>query len=218
MPLDAGWDCSGTPDLLSIEKGQNPYVVAIVGVADANQLTAPLAALRQRFGMARDAEFHGHGMSEEMQAAVLQCGIDLGMVAGALLIDKAVTLQTYPIAELPSAVEFQVEAALHLLNRFCTLYALRELRCDEDIRGRDRQQAFITEVKRLHRALWEGTRLRVQFFPSQKSNLIQLADVVAYTLGCRERGTIHEPELRRLVRTLRENEANLIEGPKSWEK
>jgi hypothetical protein len=109
-------------------------------------------------------------------------------------------------------------AALALAEPFISRYLIAELLCDEDIRGKERQQGFITGIKRLQRSVWPEARIRVQFRPSNKSDLIQLADMVAYALGIQARGTLRSNGLRRLVDAIRTSETNLITGPEAWKR
>src|SRR5579871_1072629 len=153
MILHAGLDCSGTPDLQGTARGHNPYIVVIAAVENLETLTQLFSDLRQRFNMRQNAEFHGHNMSEEMLLAVLEYAEEVGLVVGALLIDKVMTQQLRSIAEWPSPADFQVEAALALTEVVISRYMLAELRCDEDIRG-ERQKRVITGIKRQHRTMW----------------------------------------------------------------
>jgi hypothetical protein len=217
MPLHAGLDCSGTPDLLGTGRGHNPYVVVIAAVVELEILTRLFEDSRRRFGMRQNAEFHGHSMSEQMLLAVLENAEETGLVVGALLVDKLLTQQARPAFELPSGADFQIEAALALAETFFAHHSLFELRCDEDIRG-ERQKKFITSLKRLHRAVWPDDHIKVQFRPSEKSDLIQLADVIAYGLGNQARQTVEDEELRRRLIRISGSEKNIIEGPKAWDK
>lgn len=217
MILHAGLDCSGTPDLRGTARGHSPYVVTLAAVSAPERLAALLRDLRFQFGMAQREEFHGHEMSEAMLAAVLERVMESEWIVGALLIDKAMTQQLRPASELPAVTDFQIRSALTLAEAFFARYALAELRCDEDIHGRERQKEFITGVKRLHRSVWSEGRLRVTFLPSAKSDLIQLADIIAYGLGILTRGTVQDAILRRRLQAIQENPANIIQGPRAWE-
>ncbi len=200
---------------MSVISRHNPYVIVVAGVEDPEILGRIFGELRKQFGMRQSAELHGHSMSEEMLLEVLECTEEVSPVVGALVIDKASTREFTRISEIPSPSDCQVASALRVVEMVFARYMLRELRCDEDIRGK-RQKQFLTEVKRRHRTAWPETQIKVQCLPSEKSDLIQLADVIAYGLGVFTRGTIQNRDLERKVVQLRERKRNSIEGPRAW--
>ena len=162
------------------------------------------------------AEFRAHQISQVMQSAVLEAAMDSGLHVGALIIDKAVARRQSDQADMPSPGEFQFLAGIVLLEEFFTRYSLKGLWCDEDIKGKERQKEFTTAVKRAHRANWPGLQLKVRHSPSDSSDLIQLADIVAYGLSRLSRGETLRPQLRRHLEALWDDARNIIIGPKSW--
>lgn len=216
--MHVGMDASGTPDLLGTDPKHDPYVVCLAAVEDVSLLASHFSNVRSRYGMRATQEFHAHQLPEEIIRAALVSGDEAGMVIGALLLDKAATRQEREPAELPPPVVLQESAAVALLEDFVNRYSLVELRFDEDIQGKKRQSAFITAAKRLHRARWPDQSIKVRPSPSHLSDLIQLADVVAYVLGRKARNAIQSQELRTCVAQLQHNARHIILGPKVWDR
>lgn len=214
MVYHAGMDASGTSDLRGTEKRHDPYIVVLAGVKNLEILSVGFAAVRARFGMRANAELHGHAMSDEILCAALDAGTAADWRIGALRVDKAAARDQWGNSPLPAPIDFQQMAALRLVEHFVAQYELTELRFDEDTQNRKRQQELITAIKRLHRAVWPERRLRVQPMPSHKSDLIQLADVIAYSLGIEARGTIRTPELQTRMKAFRADASHFILG---WE-
>ncbi len=221
MPLYAGLDRSGTSDLTGIARGHDPYVVCVAAIEtkDGGQeaLHTYFSEVRGTFGMAAAQEFHGHEMSEAMMSAVLETDAIGELRVGALLIDKAATQRFRGIAALPRPPEVQAVAAQVLLERFLARCPLVGLWCDEDIKGKEKQQAFTSAVQRIHRTAWPGTQLKVRHKSSKSTDLIQLADVIAYGLANLARGTIKTSELRQRLVVIRDSTKNVIIGPVAWE-
>jgi hypothetical protein len=216
MPLYAGLDRSGTPDLKSTQAGSPLYVVCLAAVEDMEAFGRRMSETRFRFGMGMRAEFHGHQTSDRMQAAVIEEALAVGLRVGVLVVDKEATRQQLEPATLPSPADFQLHTAVALLEQFLSRYALEGLWCDEDIRGKARQQEFVTAVKRLHRANWPERHLKVRHRPSDSSDLIQLADVVAYGLHSLSRGAELRPELKPCLEAIWADAQNVILGPMAW--
>lgn len=214
----AGMDASGTPDLQGTERKHNPYVLVVAAVDDKEVLERVMADLRTRQGMAAGAEFHAHQMIEERQIAVVKDVMTLELRVGALIIDKPFTREIRGTNDLPSSPEFEVQSRLSLLELFFARYTLRLLQCDEDIKGRARMNQFKTQVKRLHRAKWPGTSLKLQYRKSISSDLVQIADVLAYGLAHLSRQTILLSEWSRLLEEIRNDERNVILGPMAWDR
>jgi hypothetical protein len=161
-------------------------------------------------------EFHAHNMPEEFCAAVLYAAAESDLIVGALLIDKAATRTVYKHRALPSPNEVQEAAPVRLLEAMVRVHEYSEIRFDEEIEGKRRQQVIITAVKRVHRAAWPQARIRVRPSPSHKSDLIQVADATAYSLGRYTRDAIRTERLRQRVEILMAHEAHMIIGPREW--
>jgi len=217
MELYAGLDRSGTADLTETRSHQNYYVVCLAAVEDRDALSQALAELRQQLGMKSNYEFRGHDIGDNVQADFLRTVQTIGLYIGALIIDKAATRRMDTTAVLPSTNDFQVLTSKRLLRRFFALYAVADLRCDEDIKGKIRQQEFTTEVKRLYRACQPGERIHVRHCPSESNDLIQVADIVGYGLSRMARGVEIQPRLRTHLEEIRQEARNIIIGPQAWE-
>jgi len=217
MLFHAGLDRSGTPHLTSAQASNNLYVVCLAAVMDRDGVGSSLGALRPQFGMSSRAEFRGHQSSERMQVAVLAAAMDAGLRVGALLIDKEATRRQSETTDLPAPADFQILAAVALLEQFIPRYSLQALWCDEDIKGKERQKEFVTAVKRLHRANWPEMHLKVRHSASDSSDLVQLADVTAYGLSRLSRAEVASSELTYCLEAIREDPQNVIIGPMAWE-
>jgi hypothetical protein len=83
-------------------------------------------ALREQLGMPLTEEFHGHEMSDGMNAAVLEMGLRLEMRVGVLMVNKSM-LPLNGRLVLPAPARFTHEISLRLLERFMPLCPLHRL-------------------------------------------------------------------------------------------
>ncbi len=213
----AGMDASGTPDFDFISAGNNPYVISILAVENREALQSIHAEIRRRHRIGANTEFHGHTMLEKVLADLLAEVHALNGRFGILMIDKELTRHVVDTSSLPSDMEIAIQARLLLLEKFLTHSPLALLDSDEDILGKLPQDAFKTEVKRLHRTLWPKTRLKMHVRDSKESELIQTADVSAYAFAHWARGSIKTQDLRDVVQRIREDNQNIVMGPMAWE-
>lgn len=154
--------------------------------------------------MAPKREFHGYLMKDDAQRLdMLQMGRDLGMRVGALVLNENTKL-------LESATLSYQSIALELLNPFFARVALRNLWCDTEIEGKKAQKAFETQIQRCHRAIHPNARFEARVRESHTSSLIQLADVMAYTLRTQAMGKVKNSALRQFLKDLASDNANLI--------
>jgi hypothetical protein len=214
LGLYAGGDWSGKPD-----KPSGPidiFSFAVAAFADLDVLNAQALELRRDLGMPLDEEFHGHEMSDAMNARVLEMGMQLEMRVGVLMVNKSAVSLRGRVA-LPDPGRFTHEIALHLLQRFVPLCPLQRLWCDEDIKGRAAQQSFETEVRQVSRAHHPASTCRADFRRSHTNVPVQVADVVAYVLSRQARGVRFGPPLQNALRKLRSSPQHLILGPVPWE-
>jgi len=214
MPLIVGLDRSGTPDPKERKSSQELYVICFAGVeASLEELRAVLSVLRQECGLASGEEFRGRTCPEWVQNRLLEEGGKVGLCVAASIYEKAPAERGQ---SLPGAADFQSDAALALFDTFVRKHRLSGLWCDEDIEGR-KQKAFETAASRIHRLAWPDTRLKVRHRPSKSSDLIQLADVVAYGLSRLLRDRVGEDALKRRLKALKSDPKNTIIGPLPWE-
>ncbi|MDQ3813910.1 MAG: hypothetical protein M3347_08165 [Armatimonadota bacterium] len=213
MSLSAGADWSGTPDkpMGAIDL----FSFCVVAFENSDAVNEACHVTRPALGMAADEEFHGHDMSDAMNAAVLEMGMHLNLQIGILFVNKAAAPLEGRIILPPPAV-FTAQIALRLLERFLPICPLRDLWCDEDLKGQAAQE-FVTAVRRLSRAHHPQSKLKTRLRDSRKSNLVQIADVANYTLTRQARGGKSEPVLENVLRKIRGDDRNLILGPMPWE-
>jgi len=218
MELYAGLDRSGTADLAETRVHQNYYVVCLAAVEDREALRQVLADVRQHFAMNPRAEFSGHDVGDKVQLSFLRAAHSVGLYVGALVIDKEATRRIHEGTKLPSAVEFQLLTSWTLLRRFFALHTVAGLWCDEDIKGKERQQEFTTAVKRIYRAYQPGKRIQVRHVASESIDLIQVADMIGYGLARIARGGVIQPEIREVIEGMRKEPKNVITEPMAWER
>lgn len=216
MPLLVGLDRSGTPDPRERKASQELYVVCFAAVeVTLEALRTDFSAPRQECGMAFDEEFRGRNCPEWVQDRLLEAAQKMNLRVAASIYEKVPATQGRLVAR--SAADFQAEAALKLFARFVRDHQVSGLWCDEDIEGQKRQKAFETEASRIHRLAWPDTRLKVRHKSSKNSDLIQLADIVAYGLSRLLRERVEQAALKQRLKLLKSDPKNIIIGPMLWE-
>ena len=210
----AGGDWSGTPD--KPVGTAEIYSFCIAAFADLEALNTNCRISRLMLGMPLEEEFHGHQMSDEMIAAVLEMALALDVRFGILLINKAAVPLTGKIA-LPPPAKFAAQVALRLLSRLLPRVAIRDLWCDEDIKGKPAQRDFQTAVSRINREVGVADKIKTRLRDSRISHLIQIADVYAYAMTKQAQGSRLEPALENVLRKIRTAVQHLILGPVPWE-
>lgn len=172
--MDAGLDWTGTPSL----NEPHPYGPCLIGVRDREQFDAVWSLLAVNAGIGRGEEIKGHKSPPHLLANVLRLVLANEVCVNILLLDKRKAIQERAIWPVPPVMRHQT--ALHLADEAMQRMAFRLLLCDEDIRGKGEQQHFKTAVLRCNARLQPANRMKLGFWPSEKSNLIQCADVIAY--------------------------------------
>lgn len=76
---------------------------------------------------------------------------------------------------------------------------------------------FETAASRIHRLAWPSTRLKVRHKSSKNSDLIQLADIVAYGLSRLLRERVEDNALKQKLKALRDDARNIVTGPMLWD-
>jgi hypothetical protein len=217
MELYAGLDRSGNANLIETRPTQNYYVVCLAAVEDRDELKQTLTEVRRHFDMATNDEFRGHDIGENVQLEFLRAVQSIGLYVGALIVNKEATRHIHTDATLPSNTDFQSLTSRRMFRRFFAMYPVAGLWCDEDIKGKERQQEFTTDVKRIHRECWPGRRCSVRHCASASVDVIQVADVVGYGLSRLARGVVSQTELRKLLEGIKQETGNVIMGPLAWE-
>lgn len=215
MPLIAGLDRSGTPDPRERNASQELYVVCFAAVeVTLEELRVGFNALRQECGMALDQEFHGRSCPEWVQGRLLETARRMNLRVAASIYEKVPATQGQLVPG--TAADFQADAALTLFANLVREHQISGLWCDEDIEGQERRKAFETAASRIHRLAWPSTRLKVRHKPSKNSDLIQLADIVAYGLSRLLRERVEGDALKQKLKALRNDPRNIIMGPMLW--
>jgi len=203
----AGLDWSGTPHPQEQGVGIDVYIPCIVHVEDIDATDTYMTDWRKQLGRSITYEFHGHQSRPEVLEQAIEYVLANGRVVAVLLDKQEITEQMGPQvfdhpATLPPATGRIV------LDQILEVGPLRRIWLDEDIAS-DRRKAFNTEIKRKARALGQESP-DLKHYPSDKSNMIQLADMIAYVLQRDAKNLLETEELCRLVRQLWRQTGNRI--------
>lgn len=219
MALYAGLDRSGTPDPIKRKPGREFYTICSAAVeVDLDELRSVFALVREQSGMSAEQEFKGHDDPEDVQLKVLHAARGMNLLVAASIYEKGDLLWVPSHHGNPNASQFQEFAALSLLERLFRRYQISKLWCDEDIKGKAKQQSFESAIAKLHRTAYPGVRIAVRHKSSNKSDLIQLADILGYGLSRLARGVVEKTELRRCLEEIWTDPRNIVEGPHPWSK
>ncbi len=203
--FSAGADWSGKP----YETG-DLFLFCVVALSDVAAWDETCGEIRRKLRMTQGQEFHGHKMKGDSQRLeLLQAGQNAGMRVG-VFISHNKNIEAETKANKKVALTHQ-GVALDLLSRFLPLCPLQIFWFDEgDLKGKKAEKAFATQVCRLNRTFYPTLRLEARCRKAEDKNLIQLADVMAYSFRTQERGTLKNPQLKSLLKEIEEDERNLI--------
>lgn len=198
QPLYAGGDWSG-----EVDRADDVFIFCVVALPDVEDWNDSCRDLRQQLGMAQNKEFHAHGMKNDAQRLqVLNAAKDFGLQVGAIILSHR--------AEESKGVPSYESIALELLGLFFPICLLKTLWFDQEIQGRAREQKFQADVRRCFKAIHPDASLKVTPRASHASNLIQLADVMAYTWRTQTRGTLEDAALNRFLKEMEAGTENMI--------
>ena len=197
--MDAGGDWSGKPDRDDL------LIFAVAAMENAEDWSEHCTIIRQQIGKPRDVEFHARDMSDAERFALLSAARNAGLVVGVLVLKKS---------EAPdenfAALFNYTTSAQELLGAFFSRYQLKRFWYDSEVNGRKAQQEFETGLYRFHRAIYPNTTLKASCRPSHTSDLVQLADCVAYAFRRQALNAIKYAPLRQLVKEIAADQRNLV--------
>ena len=196
--MDAGGDWSGKGDQDEV------LVFGFAAAASAESWSEQCAAMRQRLGKPQRAEFHARDMNEHEILDYLQSARDAGIVMGAVILKKP-PASTHPLTNFNCAF-----AAQEFFRVFLTRYNVRRFWYDTEIEGRVAEQGFETELSRINRELCPGTSLKARCRRSHQSDLVQIADSVAYAMRRRTLGVLKLQRLQRLIDEILADKRNVF--------
>lgn len=205
MPLASaygGYDISGS-------SGSLFRVACIVTAQDMEQVGIVLDEVRRFTNKYRLPEFHGHNDNTHYQVALLTAVQKLDLRVGIAICRQPIDLRD-KIAPI-SVINSYIDLSLRLLGEFFSTCKLEKLWCDDDFRGKQQQKQIRTAIKRLHRSVWPGSQLGVGFPSSEDSDIVQIADVVAYGMYRLAVGKIRDAEWRSLLEQIKRNPRNLVQ-------
>lgn len=197
--VTAGLDWTGTPSL----NEPHPYGPGIIAVPDKDFFEAEFNLIKQQFRIPQDRELRGHRSSPEILAAVLRLLLTMDCWIGIMLWDKHRAIERKEVWPKPAVLRHHT--GVWLAQRLLDKLAIQSLYCDEDIRGKREQQLFRTDISRCNTRIHPASKMKIALWPSDKSNLIQCADVVTYVAARSLRPCGLTPELQNLWQRLQNN-------------
>lgn len=205
MTLYAAIDWSGSPDAPQDGDELEFYVPCAVRVAGIDVINEQFAAWRKEFGFARSYELHGYKLrrSPEVLMRVTRYILENTQVV-AYLFDKQILREDLGPQVFNKPIRLAPATGLLVCHKMLESGPLRQVMLDEDIAASYRSE-FNTEVKRAARTQWPEQGLSKGFpkhQPSDKQNMVQLADIAAYVLQREAHKLSETTELSRLVRTM----------------
>ena len=208
----SGLDRSGTPnapDENSLKENvPEIYLACAVCVPDSEAVDRYFADWRQRCGFPKTYEFHSRYGSTALILEGVQFALANAQIS-AVFFDKE-RLQSElggSVYERPNLLTAAI--GLIAIEDVLQQSQLKKIWCDEDIQGKEDQKEFDTAVKRFARSYWPKIPT-MRHLPSGKSNMVQLADMVAYGLQRDIRGLPETAGMRKTVRELARKEGNRI--------
>lgn len=200
ISLYAGADWSGKP-----YERNDLFIFCVVVLDDAEAWDGSCRQLRQRLRMPPNREFHARDMGKSShKLEFLTAGQEAGMRVGACIVDTS--SENDGLADLTHE-----SVAMELLHQFLPVHPFRSFWYDKgDLKGEKAEKAFETEICRYNRTLYPSSPLETKCRKSHNSNLIQLADVMAYAFRTLAIGTLREPQLRSLLKEINRDERNII--------
>ena len=180
------------------------FVFTLAALPDAEIWHERTLEIRQQLGIARHIELHAHGLTEYERLMFLQAANKNGMIVGAVILQKPVAAKEISVALFDYA-----NSAQCLFEVFAQRYCLKRLWYDEEIKGKASQQKFETELYRINR-LHHTESMKAKCRPSHTSDMVQLADIVAYVLRRHITNAIKNPLLRQEVQRMVAEPRNLI--------
>ena len=213
MTVTAAVDWSGSPDAPEAGGALELYIPCAVRVASVDRVNEQFRAWREAFGFAADYELHGYRLRRrsDILVTVVEYVRDNAQVV-AYLFDKREMMRDLGSQVFDKPGLLAPATGLLVCHRMLEKGPLRQIFLDEDIAPRHRPE-FNTEIKRKARTLWPEQGIAKSFpkhHPSDKHNVIQLADMIAYLLQREAHGLSETAQLRRSVKALWQKEGNDI--------
>lgn len=211
--IHAGIDWSGSPDMPKAGHALEFYLPCAVRVAGLDILNQQFIIWRNEFGFPLDYEFHGYRLrrNPEVLMEMTRYVLEKAQVV-AILFEKHRLSENLGAQVFNKPIRLAPATGLLICHKMLESGPLRQVILDVDIAPSNRPE-FNTAVKRTARTLWPEQGFSNGFpkhHPSDKHNIIQLADVIAYVLQREAHGLSETAELSRLVKALWRKEGNYI--------
>jgi len=209
----AALDWSGSPDAPEVGGALELYIPCVVRVVSMDIVNEQFREWREEFSLAADYEMHGYRLRRrsDILARVVENVLENAQVV-AYLFDKRALIKDLGSQVFDKPILLAPATGLLVCHRMLEKRPLRQILLDEGIAPIHRPK-FNTEVKRKARILWPEQGVSKSFpkhHPSDKHNIIQLADMIAYVLQREAPDLSETAQLRRLVKALWNKEGNDI--------
>ena len=205
-------DWSGTPDAPLNDGSLQLYLPCGIRFPSLDMVDEQCALWRTEFGLAGH-ELHGYKLRRrpEVFVRVIEFVLKYAQVT-AFLFDKLELRKELGCQVFDKPGQLVPASGLLVCHRMLESGPLRQLWLDEDI-APSRRPGFNTEIKRNARSLWPDHGIAHNFpkhHPSDKHNIIQLADMIAYVLQREAHGLSETAQLSHLIKALWRMEENYI--------
>ena len=199
----AGVDWSGTPDRKENFVGPDLYVACCVVVPSNDEANQFLDNLRKKRHKPFRYEFKGYHSEENELAELAEYVLDIGS-AHALIVDKSEIESRSGREIFHRPDDLTIATGRFVLGKALEKSQVRTAWCDEELSS-EKQKRFNTTIQRDAKSLGKRSP-KIRHEASHKSNMIQLADIVAYALQRDALGRVRLDRLKRAVRELRDSE------------
>lgn len=196
----AGIDWSGTPDRRKELKEPDLYVACCAVVPDILEADEFLDNLRKKRSKPYDYEFKGYHSNENDLLELLEYILDEGSV-NAVLIDKSEVESSLGAEVFDRPDNLTIATGRLILNQAFRRGEIGTVWCDEEL-SKENQKRFNTFIQRDVQSL-EMKSPKIKHFPSHKSSMIQLVDIVGYVLRRDALSRITSGDLKRAVKQVR---------------
>lgn len=198
----AGMDWSGTPDRKENFEGPDLYVACCVVVPNNEEANQFLDNLRKQRHKPFRYEFKGYHSEENELTELVEYVLDVGR-AHALFVDKS-EIESRSGREIFHHPDYlTIATGRYVLGKALEKSEISTVWCDEEL-SKEKQKRFNTTIQRDAKFLCRRSP-KIRHDASHKSNMIQLADIVAYVLQRDALGKVRLDSLKRAVRELKDS-------------
>ncbi len=200
----AGIDWSGTPDIRKGVQEPDLYVACCVVMPDIDEANRFLDELRKRRHQAFDYEFKGYHSTEESQKELIEYVLEVGK-ASTVIVGKRAVESSVGVEIFAHPDKLAIATGRMILKKALGESEIRTVWCDEEL-SKEKQKRFNTAIHKDAKSLCRKSP-KIRHDASHKSNMIQLADTVAYMIQRDALGRVKLDRLKRIVKKLKDTGA-----------